>query len=194
MVSVCVKYTKKVLRKVDESQWSHLKPTFLELLSPFWQNFPRHLLTTKVTNGKKSDLFVSQAWIKLGTCITILGFLNFMHNGKIIFLNFREIQKMLAKTIPQIRRSQIKSMWWRWRMKSQKSRKPEVFHLMTQILILTHIRWRKKGWRLWLSLSLDMEDDSLEKTMGFLISSGVIIGFLTRLKWLESTKGLGHLI
>ena len=45
-----------------------------------------------------------------------------------------------------------------------------------------------------LSLSLEMEDNSLEKDMGTLAPKGVFIGLPTRLKWLEPTKGLGHLI
>ena len=44
------------------------------------------------------------------------------------------------------------------------------------------------------SLFLEMEDNSLAKTMGTLTPNGVFIGFPIGLKWLEPTKGLGHLI
>ena len=66
---------------------------------------------------------------------------------------------------------------------------------MIWTLILTHFQWEwKKEWRLWLSLTLEIEDNSLEKVMGTLTPKGVFIGFPTSLKWLEYTKGLGHLI
>ena len=45
-----------------------------------------------------------------------------------------------------------------------------------------------------LSLSLEMEKDSLEKTKGTLTLKGVFIVFPTRIKWLEPTEGLGHSI
>ena len=41
-----------------------------------------------------------------------------------------------------------------------------------------------------LFLSLEVENDSLEKFMETLTPNGVFIGFTTRLKWLEPTKGL----
>ena len=40
-------------------------------------------------------------------------------------------------------------------------------------------------------LSLEMEDNSIEKTMGTLIPKGVFIGFPIGLEWLKPTKGLG---
>ena len=43
-------------------------------------------------------------------------------------------------------------------------------------------------------LSLKVEEGSLEKTMENLTPNGVFIRFSTRFKWLEPTKGLGHLI
>ena len=44
------------------------------------------------------------------------------------------------------------------------------------------------------SLSLKAEEGSLEKTMENLTPNGVFIRFSTMFKWLEPTKGLGHLI
>ena len=69
-------------------------------------------------------------------------------------------------------------------MKSQKSHKPEVFLIMTQTLILTHFPMGMKGRMevMTLSFSLEMEDVSLEKTMGTLTLKGLFIGFPTRLK------------
>ena len=65
---------------------------------------------TDAVEGKNPNPFVSQFRIMLGTCITILGFLlTLMHSGKITFLYFKRIQKVLTKTIAQIRmfRNQI---------------------------------------------------------------------------------------
>ena len=55
---------------------------------------------------------------------------------------------------------------------------------MTQTLILTHFPMGMKGRMevMTLSFSLEMEDDSLEKTMGTLTLKGLFIGFPTRLK------------
>ena len=57
-----------------------------------------------ITEGKNRNLYFSQVWIRLGTCITILCLLlNPMHNKKkIVFLYFKRIQKVLTKTVPQI--------------------------------------------------------------------------------------------
>ena len=85
-----------------------------------------------------------------------------------------------------------KDMKWSCR----KSHKLRVFHLMTQTLILTYFqkRW-KVGWRLWLSLSLSRGGRRLSwKIYGNLNLKEVFIGFPIGLKWLEPTKGLGHLI
>ena len=49
---------------------------------------------------KNPDLFISQAWIRLRTCITILGFSKSYAQWKKTFLNFKRIQKVLTKTIP----------------------------------------------------------------------------------------------
>ena len=45
-----------------------------------------------------------------------------------------------------------------------------------------------------LSFSLEVEDNSLEKTMETLTHKEVFIRFLTRIKWLKPTKDLSHLI
>ena len=55
---------------------------------------------TDAVEGKNPNLFVSQFRIMLGICITILGFLlTLMHSGKITFLYFRRIQKVLTKAM-----------------------------------------------------------------------------------------------
>ena len=45
-----------------------------------------------------------------------------------------------------------------------------------------------------LSLSLEVEDNSLEKTIETLTPNEVFIGFPTRIKRLKPTKGSSHLI
>ena len=44
------------------------------------------------------------------------------------------------------------------------------------------------------ALYLKVENISLEKAMEALTLKGIFIGFTTKIKWFESTKGLGHLI
>ena len=72
-----------------------------------------------------------------------------MHKGKITFLNFKGIQKVLMKTIPQIQ--MFSNQIHKVKMKNEvvEAHKTEVFGPMTQTLILTHVRlgW-KEGWRL----------------------------------------------
>ena len=74
-------------------------------------------------------------------------------------------------------------------MKSQKSHKPNDLNLDFDTLPLG-IEWRVET--LTFSLSLEMEDPSLEKAMGTLTPKGIFIGFPT--KWLELIKGMSHLI
>ena len=68
------------------------------------------------------------------------------------------------KTIPHIQMFLNQIYMVKMKNESQKSRKLEVFHPMTRTLILTHflLRW-KKLWRQYLSLSLEMENNFLEK-------------------------------
>ena len=71
-------------------------------------------------------------------------FLNPIHYRKITFLYFKRIQKVLTKPCLIFGCSWIKSTWWRWRSKSQKSHKQKVLCSMTRTLILAHFQWEEK--------------------------------------------------
>ena len=82
-----------------------------------------------------------------------------MYNKKITFVYFKRIQKVLTKTIPQIQMFSNQIHMVNMKIEIAKSRKSEVFNLITRPLILAHFEWGGNEGEGYDSLSLWMVED-----------------------------------
>ena len=83
---------------MDETLMSYILMDWVTIDRGQWSQ----IFSTKVPEGKNLGFSIFQGRIKLGTCVTILGFSKSYAQQQITLLNFKGTQKVLTKTIPKI--------------------------------------------------------------------------------------------